>query len=421
MNYYGTPDGGEQHDEYHRPLPEPQPGPGPGQLPKGVIAPSQDVGGGQWAPPPEHEAATQLLPLYPAFQPPAAPSAQQDADATQLLPPQAPASGAPYKEPGAPYKEPGTVCDESGAVQADDAATTVLRPVPSAGSVPGAGPVEATQRLPLFGDPAFGGPATAPIAPQVRQQGAFDHLYRQPGPSAAAPQTPQDPHGYGYDYAPPPRRRLSRGALIGIVVGSCAVAGLAAGAALSSGGTQAAATAGAKPSAATGSPPAANPATTTDVAAQQAKQLDALLEESGTSRSTVIQAVADIKGCQNLGSAAAQLRSAADQRNNLVSRLGRLSTDKLPNHQALDAALNRAWKASAAADNHYADWAHQAAGKKGCKSGKGGKGGNARITGQTIEGNVQSGVATEAKKAAVRLWNAIAVQYGLRQRTYTQL
>jgi hypothetical protein len=78
-------------------------------------------------------------------------------------------------------------------------------------------------------------------------------------------------------------------------------------------------------------------------------------------------------------------------------------------------ALTKAWKASAAADNHYAAWADQAAGKKGCKKGQ------AVVTGQTQAGNRASGTASTEKARAARLWNAIAKTYGLTERQPTQL
>lgn len=402
MRYYDTAGGGEQHDEYHRSLPDPLPHP---QQPvpeqpqtrrvhQGLVLPSAKSGGGRWTPPPEQEAATQMLPPYPAFQPPAAPpvpgagweeGAGADADATQLLPPQAP-------------------------VPVQDEGTTALRQ-PASGQVPGAAPAGATQPMPRFEEPAapMAQPGYGP-APSM-PQGAFDHLYRQGGP-------PQQPMFQQYEYeAQPPRKGLSRGALIGVVVAGCAVVGLVAGAVLSSGeDSDTAVTTSAKTSAAAGGSPSAGVSEHgADPAKQQAQQLDALLRRSGSSRSAVVQAVADIKVCQNLDGAAADLRSAADQREALVTRLGQLTIDKLPGHAALSAALNRAWTASAAADDHYAAWADQMAGKKGCRHGQ------TRFTGQTAQGNVQSGAATLAKKAAVHLWNSIADEYGLTQRTYTQL
>ncbi len=152
-----------------------------------------------------------------------------------------------------------------------------------------------------------------------------------------------------------------------------------------------------------------------DPAKAQAVELDKLLADSNNSRDAVIKAVADVKSCQNLGQAATDLRGAAQQRGELVTRLSTLPVDKLPNNAELTTALTKAWQASQSADNHYAAWADQTAGKKGCNKGQ------ARTTGQTRNGNAQSGIATEQKARAAELWNAIAKTYGLTERQSTQL
>ncbi|MCT9144248.1 hypothetical protein N4G67_35290, partial [Streptomyces violarus] len=152
-----------------------------------------------------------------------------------------------------------------------------------------------------------------------------------------------------------------------------------------------------------------------DPARAQAVELDKLLADSGDSRSTVINAVADVKGCDNLPQAAKNLRDAAKQRTELVTRLSGIAVDQLPQHAALTTALTKAWQASASADNHYAAWADQTAGKKGCRKGQ------ARTTGQTQAANRASGTASTEKTKAAGLWNAIAKTYGLTERQPTQL
>jgi hypothetical protein len=122
-----------------------------------------------------------------------------------------------------------------------------------------------------------------------------------------------------------------------------------------------------------------------------------------------------VKVCNNLDQAASDLRDAAKQRSELVTRLSGLSVDKLPNNAQLTAALNSAWQASASADNHYAAWADQVKGKKGCRKGQ------ARSTGQRAAGDQASGTATAQKVKAAKLWNSIASTYGLTRRTTTQL
>ncbi|MEU1157879.1 hypothetical protein ABZ369_33385, partial [Streptomyces sp. NPDC005918] len=161
--------------------------------------------------------------------------------------------------------------------------------------------------------------------------------------------------------------------------------------------------------------PDERPSPAADPAKAQAVALDRLLADSNNSRDTVIASVRNVGKCQNLGQAAKDLRGAAKQRGGLVTRLAALKVDKLPANDQLTAALNKAWKASAAADNHYAAWADQVAGKKGCHKGR------ARNTPQAAAGNRESNTATTAKQQASGHWNAIARKYELTERNRTQL
>ena len=164
------------------------------------------------------------------------------------------------------------------------------------------------------------------------------------------------------------------------------------------------------------SAPATEGSASSAAAEQQAIALDKLLADSGSSRASVIAAVADVKACDNLAKAASDLRAAATQRTDLVTKLSGLAVGKLPDHAALTTALTKAWQASAAADNHYAAWADQVArDKKSCRKG------TARTTPETQAGNRESGTASARKSEAARLWNAIAKKYGLTERQPTQL
>ncbi|MGO4754508.1 hypothetical protein AB4212_38910, partial [Streptomyces sp. 2MCAF27] len=152
-----------------------------------------------------------------------------------------------------------------------------------------------------------------------------------------------------------------------------------------------------------------------DPAETQAKALDALLADSNNSRAAVIKAVEDIKTCKNLSTAATNLRTAAGQRTDLVTRLGKISVDKLPNNAQLTSSLTKAWRSSATADNQYAAWADQVGGKKGCHKGQ------ARRTPRVGAAERASGEATTAKKKASELWNPIATKYGLTPHQQTEL
>ena len=131
----------------------------------------------------------------------------------------------------------------------------------------------------------------------------------------------------------------------------------------------------------------------------------------------MISAVKSIKTCQNLGGAASDLRAAAGQRNGLVTRLRQLADrTSSPTTPGSTDALTKAWQASAAADNHYAAWADQVGGKKGCHKGR------ARRTRRGRAGNRASGRRPPRRSRPAGIWNPIAQKYGLtRARSPSQL
>ncbi|MFJ9803952.1 hypothetical protein [Streptomyces wuyuanensis] len=346
---------------------------------------------GPGALPPENPAeSTRFLGVPPEGAAPAG-----DAESTQYLPPvadQNPAhqnpvqQGTPAPPPGAPFGiRPGAPGDRQPPAEFDNLFRS------EAG---GAGGAEATQYLPPVQEPAYGAQPS----------------YASPGGRASR----RSPHS-----GAPPRdssRNSSRLPLIAAVVVGCAVLGLGASALMFGGGGDDEGK-GVNTGVAAATSPAAESSEETpdDPAKAQAVELDKLLADSNDSRAAVIRSVEAIKTCQNLDQAASDLRGAAEQRRGLVTRLQDVSVDELPDNQALTASLRKAWEASASADDHYAAWAGQVKEKKGCKGGK------ARNTSQTAQGNVQSGVATKAKREAATLWNRIATKYDLTERRAEQL
>ncbi len=156
------------------------------------------------------------------------------------------------------------------------------------------------------------------------------------------------------------------------------------------------ASASASPSA---SPSAGDPGT-------QAAALSSLLDHSGTSRQSVINAVNNASGCTSLAGAASDLSRAADSRNALLAELDTLEFDALPEAAPALEHLRTAWRESASADAHYAAWA-QAQADSGCGAGQPSK----------DAGDAASGRATAAKQAFVQAWNDIATRFGLPTRT----
>ncbi|OXS31561.1 hypothetical protein [Streptomyces sp. XY006] len=375
---YGSPAGAHGHGPAGAPLP-----------------PAADEGATQYLPPVAADgaaAATQYLPPVPAA---------ADEGATQYIPPVG----------------PGALPPESTAE--DPEATRFLGTGPRAGAgplPPSSNPdAEATQYI----APVSGGADPQPPA-------EFGHLFRDDqaagAPAGATQQLPrveqhrpQPSHGAPAAGRSRGGRTGSRVPLIAAVGIGIAVLGVGAGALLAGGGGDDDAGDDNKTVAASAPATEGSASPSADPARAQAVELDKLLADSGDSRSAVINAVADVKGCDNLAQAAKDLRDAARQRTQLVTRLGGIQVDRLPDHAALTTALTKAWQASASADNHYAAWADQTAGKKGCKKGQ------ARVTGQTQAGNRASGVASAEKAKAATLWNSIAKTYGLTERQPTQL
>ncbi|MFI9614492.1 hypothetical protein ACIHCM_22975 [Streptomyces sp. NPDC052023] len=454
---YGAPGQGA-------PLPEPgasAPLPPAGHGTPGMPLPPADDGATQYIPPVAaasgDEGATQYIPPvgahYPAHGGSGSEGATQyippvtggpgDAGATQYLPPVAygPASHDEGATQYIPPVGPGALPPEmpSGGPAGRPAETTAyLGRTPerggAAGPMPSGSDADATQYIPpVSGQGAYGDrqpPAEfdnlfrSGPGGDAGQAGATQHMPRYQGPQSTGHAAPQP----SYDTPGPAQGRRAardgggRGRSKVPLIAACGVAivvvGIGAGALLAGGGGEQ--DKDPQPVSATASSDAGDEASSSpsaDPAEQQAVALDKLLADSGDSRATVIRAVGDVKSCGNLAQAAKDLRGAAEQRNSLVTQLAGLSVDALPEHAALTAALNKAWKASASADNHYAAWADQVAGQRGklCKKGQ------ARSTGQTAAGNQQSGIATTQKGEAAKLWNAIARKYGLTERQPTQL
>ncbi|MFE2334459.1 hypothetical protein [Streptomyces coelicoflavus] len=436
----------------------PQAGPGP-LPPEGAPAPSYGAGDPSYGAQPPYGHQQHHQNQHPQqYGGAVAPLPAADEGATQFIPPVAASAdeGATQFIPHIPPAGPGALPPESPAQAHAAESTQYLGQAPGYPAQPAPAPApvphpdaEATQYIaPVPGGPAGAPFGAAPGADEGRQPPAeFDNLFRgapgADGPASATQQmprfdAPQAPYpGDQARYAPQGpggggggRRRGggddggrggrggrtgSRLPLIAAVGVGIAVVGVGAGAMMAGGGKDedkggnqpVSATAPASESASASASPSADPAE------QQAVELDKLLAESGTGRTTVINAVGDVKTCDNLPQAAKDLREAAKQRSGLVDSLGKLSVDKLPRHTELTTALTKAWQASASADNHYAAWADRTAGKKGCKKGK--------AATQPSAANRASGTASKEKAKAAKLWNAIAKKYGLTERQPTQL
>lgn len=361
---------------------------------------------------------------------PLSPAAPGDADATQYIP------ATPGADEGAtqyiPPVGPGALPPEAPAAEAtqflgrspmppaagsDSEPTQFIAPVPAE---PGKAPfgirpgTPGDRQPPAEFDSLFRteqaepeGPASTQQMPRFEPPQSAGHGQGDGGGRAARRAAPA-PHGGGGGGGGRTGSKVPLFAAVGVVI---ALVGVGAGALLSGGGGDEEKD---SPKTVSESAPAdEKPSPSVDPAEEQAIALDKLLADSNNSRDSVIAAVRNVGKCTDLAKSATDLRNAAKQRNGLVTRLAGLSVDKLPANAQLTASLTKAWKASAAADNHYAAWAGQVAGKKGCRKG------HARTTPQAA--NKSSGEATTAKQEAARLWNTIAKQYGLTTRDKSQL
>ncbi|WP_329356331.1 hypothetical protein [Streptomyces anulatus] len=405
---------GAYQPQYPQQPQPPQPQPYAQPLPPEAGPAGQGGHGGQGVPGGDADATQYIAPVPGGPGPVGPPQGGGDADATQLIPPVP--GGAPYGiRPGAPG-------DRQPPAEFDN----LFRSEQPSG---------ATQQMPQFDAGRQSPPPYQQQGHQSQQQppSPYQQQGHQPQQQPQGGQLPpQAPGGYqsglqGFqgraeqDGPVPqqsgdaPRRRSAHVPLIAAVVVGCAVIGLGAGALLSGGDDSGEDD---KQPVAAQSSPATEPTAKAapDPAKPQAEALDKLLADSNNSRAAVISAVEKIKSCKELDQANTDLKGAAQQRRDLVTRLEALTVDKLPQNAELTASLNRAWKASAAADEHYATWARQAKKNKSvCK------GGQARSTSETAKANQQSGVATQAKREASKLWNEIAAKYGLTKHGFTEL
>ncbi|MER6449815.1 hypothetical protein [Streptomyces venezuelae] len=397
--------------------------PGPEAAPGHVVGPGYEGPGDPhgYGYPPLPEAATQYIPPVPAapghdeaatqYIPPVPAAPGHDEAATQYIPPVPAAPG--HDEAATQYIPP-----VPAAPAHHEAATQYIPPVPAAEGFDGLfrsdDSAGQTQHLPPVQEPVLRRPPPRPQQPRPQRP----QFQQQPHPQQAHHQQPQ-PHPQ-QQYAPPPPppeagRKVSPAIIAAVVIG-LAVVGLGVGSLLADGKPQnndPGAVADA-PAASGGSAAPGGGEAPVDPARPQAVQLDKLLADSNDSRASVIKAVEDIKGCSNLDQAAADLRDAARQREELVTRLQELKLDQLPDHAKLSASLTKAWQSSADADNSYAAWADDVDDDK-CKDGK------AKATKNASEGNKSSGEATKAKESAATMWNAIAGKYGLTKRDKSQL
>ncbi|WP_143022043.1 hypothetical protein [Nonomuraea maritima] len=160
--------------------------------------------------------------------------------------------------------------------------------------------------------------------------------------------------------------------------------------------------------------PSSPPETVTSQEAhEQALAIDDLLDESKPSRGSLTRAIQTILRCSNVDSGIKSIERVTRQRAEQAAAAGELDTDALASGQQLESALVEALTASHRADQAYLKWAKRYKAHD--------------CTGPTVgdadydAGNVASEEATAAKTEFVDLWNPVARQEGLAERTEDEI
>ncbi|MFD7639811.1 hypothetical protein ACFV4P_04090 [Kitasatospora sp. NPDC059795] len=303
------------------------------------------------------------------------------------------------------------------AAQEDAGATQYLPPYPAGDP---AAPTQVGYPQPGYAGGTFGGQQqyAAPAAPPASvQQPSYGGAYGAVPPQQA-PQQPQA--GYQETGGGNRRKKPNTKVLIGAGVAGVAVIGVLIGV-LAGGGDEggkgqakdkASSSQSASAPAGGGGAAGGNGAVSPEAKAQ-AQAMSDLLGTASASRTSVVNAVSAVGKCQSLPDSQAALTAAAAQRQDLLKKLGDLKVDQLTDGAKLVEQLQKAWQASSTADSEYALWAGDMV--AGCDGGK------AKDNDHYRNGNTASGSATTAKEQAAGLWGAIASKAGLPNKGASEL
>lgn len=139
----------------------------------------------------------------------------------------------------------------------------------------------------------------------------------------------------------------------------------------------------------------------------QARVLDALLADSGGSRTGLGSALDQLRSCRGTATGLATLQRITAARREQVTQAGVLGTAELDRGDAVRERLIRALTASFDADEAFLAWATRQ--EAGCDR-------NWSTDEDYRRGLTFSEEATIAKRSFVRLWNPLARRYGLPER-----
>jgi hypothetical protein len=171
----------------------------------------------------------------------------------------------------------------------------------------------------------------------------------------------------------------------------------------------------AKADPATGDPATGDPATVprTPVAAAdpavQARAIDAVLDQSGTSRDKLNRAIGQVSSCADPAGALADMRAVADERRSQLATVRSADLSALENGDTLRTDLVAALQQSLNADQSFMEWAAPAA--------AGSCGSTAARRAAYASGRSASDRAGTAKQRFLDEWNPVATPLGLPARS----
>jgi serine/threonine protein kinase len=159
------------------------------------------------------------------------------------------------------------------------------------------------------------------------------------------------------------------------------------------------------------SAPAPTPSTAPSasaLASGQAAAVDNLLDSSAATRMALHRAVDEVLDCMDLSSAAGQIQNAVSQRGTEYNQASALSASALPDGAAVKSDLIAVLRTSLDADKNYLTWARQQL-NLGCTP--------PAQSGAYSAAYSADQLADAAKEAFVQVWNPVAAEYGIQQKS----
>jgi hypothetical protein len=145
----------------------------------------------------------------------------------------------------------------------------------------------------------------------------------------------------------------------------------------------------------------------------QAVVIDRLLGRSVASRHKLNAAIDLVNRCTALATALSRMRDVGTERQQQLDAVGSADVSALPNGDQLRAALSDALRNALAADQAYVSWTAPTV-SGGCAN-------TGRRRAAFAQGRAASDQAQAAKKRFLAIWNPIAAQEGLAQRSSTDI